>query len=97
MKKQELKETSIDLLIDIRAQAREGKNWKLSDEIRDHLDSKNVFVFDTKDGQEVYHMPYPTTREELINKINSNTAANNRFDAWLFTQKERIRMNKWRT
>lgn len=47
----------IDELLERRYLARENKDWKLSDEIRNYLDSKFVFVFDTKEGQEIYHMP----------------------------------------
>lgn len=52
----------IDQLIEIRKQARENKDWKLSDEIRNYLDTKLVFIFDTKDDlgesfQEVFYLP----------------------------------------
>ncbi len=48
----------IDQLIDIRKEARINKDYKLSDEIRDYLDSKLVFIFDHSDGfQEVWHCP----------------------------------------
>ena len=51
----------IDELIEIRKEARSNKDWKLSDEIRNYLDDKLVFVFDTKDNdgqpfQEVHYL-----------------------------------------
>jgi len=60
----------IDHLIDIRREARDKKDWKLSDEIRDYLDERFVFIFDVKgdDGnsyQEVYHL-----NEKFFNKIH---------------------------
>lgn len=55
----------IDELIYLRQTARENKDWKLSDEIRDYLDSKLVFVFDTKDSQQVYYFPYKYPFDEV--------------------------------
>jgi len=51
----------IEEIVDIRKQARMWKLWKVCDEIRDFLDSKYVFVYDTKDDngqyfQEVYYV-----------------------------------------
>jgi hypothetical protein len=46
----------IEELIAMRAGSRVAKDWKSSDEIRNHLDTKLVFVFDTKDGQEVHYL-----------------------------------------
>lgn len=51
----------IEELIDERKLARENKEWKLSDEIRNYLDEKFVFVFDVKDNdgkpfQEVHYL-----------------------------------------
>lgn len=46
----------IDELIDMRKDARLKKDWSTSDEIRDYLDSLLVFIFDVKDGQDVYHL-----------------------------------------
>jgi len=72
------------LLIYQREQARLHKNFKLSDEIRDKLDSMNTFVFDTKDGQEVY-FETKGTRLDLVKKINDDKRADKIFDAWLFS------------
>jgi cysteinyl-tRNA synthetase len=50
-----IKDKYIDELVDMRENARYNKNWKLADKIRDLLDTKHVFVFDTKEGQVIYH------------------------------------------
>ena len=42
-------------LIDIRKEERKNKDWELSDDIRDYLDTKQSFVFDTREGKVVYH------------------------------------------
>lgn len=42
------------LLLEIREKARSNKNWVLCDKIRDILDDRLDFVFDTKDGQELH-------------------------------------------
>ena len=36
----------VDELIELRKKARTDKDYKLSDEIRDYLDSKLIFIFD---------------------------------------------------
>lgn len=46
----------IDQLIDLREELKLQKNYKEADSIRDYLDSKYVFIFDSKNGQEVYHL-----------------------------------------
>ena len=84
-----MKITPIDNLIDDREYYRSKGNYGKSDEIRDYLDTKNVFIFDTKDGQEVYHIPYNTTREDLVIKINNDKRADKLFDAWLFSVKKK--------
>jgi len=62
----------IDELTHIREEAREQKDWKLSDQIRDYLDSKNVFCVDTADGQVVYHLPPPLlSREDALKKVSN--------------------------
>jgi len=72
-------------LIDIREEARTNKDWKLSDEIRDYLDTKESFVFDTKDGQVIYHELKGMTRDKLIEKINIDKRAYKMFDAWIYS------------
>jgi len=77
----------IDELIDKREQARKDKDYRLSDEIRDYLDTKSVIIFDTKDGQEVYHELKGTTRQDVIDKIQKDIKAEAMFNAWLFSNK----------
>ena len=52
-------EMYVSELIHVREVARADRDWKLSDEIRDYLDTKHTFIFDTKDGQNIY----PSQRE----------------------------------
>ena len=54
-KKVELPAEILDLL-EQRKKAREEKNWKLSDEIRDNLKEKGYVVKDTKEGMSVERM-----------------------------------------
>lgn len=61
-----LKDILTDKLIDIRQQARDNNDYLLSDLIRQELDSRNCFVFDSKNGQEVYHMTKSMTRDNMI-------------------------------
>lgn len=74
----------IDELIAIREEARQEKNWKLSDDIRDYLDTKHVYVFDTPNQQVVYHRT-GGTRQDLINQIKEDQRAQKLFDAWLYS------------
>ncbi|WP_242086524.1 hypothetical protein [Aestuariivivens sediminis] len=74
----------IDELIDIREEARQTKNYKLSDKIRDFLDTKHIFVFDTKQGQTVYHQG-KGTRVDLIKRLKKEKLAQKLFDAWLYS------------
>lgn len=52
----ELSNYTIEELIYMRSESRTNKDWNLSDEIRNYLDEKLVFVFDDKTGQEVYYL-----------------------------------------
>ena len=64
----------IDYLIYMRENARKNKDWELSDDIRDYLDTKNVFCVDTKDVQVVYHLPKPIiSRENALKKVKDMT------------------------
>lgn len=84
----------IDELIYLRNEARIGKNWALSDAIRDFLDSKHCFVFDTDQGQVVYHR-ISGSRQELVEEIKEEKRAIKIFDAWLHSVRssELIKMN----
>jgi hypothetical protein len=74
----------IDELIELRDHARQRKNWKLSDCIRNYLDSKHIFVFDTPNEQVVYHRT-EGTRDELIVQLKKEQRAQKLFDAWLYS------------
>jgi hypothetical protein len=78
---------SVSELIEIREIARINKDFKLSDEIRNYLDTKESFIFDTKDGQIIYHELKGMTRSKLIDKINNDKRANKIFDSWLYSIK----------
>ena len=77
-----LKNKYIDELLHLRVEAREKKNWELSDKIRKLLDDRCVFVFDTDNGPIVYHKK-DSTREKLILQLKKETRAQKLFEAWL--------------
>lgn len=90
---------NIDEMIYERGLVREKKDWVESDRLRDVLDGYLVFVFDGKDGQEVYHLTeryfeFKDRKVETMamNKrqyveylIKRDIRANNNFDAWLYS------------
>jgi hypothetical protein len=76
----------IDELVDLRRKAREQKNWELADKIRNYLDTKYVYVFDTNEGQVIYHKK-DGTRQSLVKQLKSEIRSENMFNAWLFTMK----------
>lgn len=79
----------IDELIEIREDARQKKDWALSDKIRVYLDSKHVFIFDTDGGQIVYHRK-KESRNSLINKLKKELRVEKLFNAWLFSMNAKI-------
>ena len=54
---------TIEEIVSLRSTARTEKNWALSDKSRDYLDSKHVFIFDSKEGQIVY---YETATKRVV-------------------------------
>lgn len=88
-------------LIEMRSEARLNKNWVLSDKIRNYLDIKLVFVFDTKAGQDVYYLTEGyfkfldkkletmamSKRQYVEYKIKRDINAENNFQSWLFRHK----------
>ena len=84
----------IDELIDIRRKAREAKMWEASDKIRAYLDSKSVIIMDTKNGQIVYHEKKGTTRQDLIDKLESNRRAEAQHEAWLYTMRQSMKASE---
>ncbi|MEJ2113275.1 MAG: hypothetical protein P8X62_06155 [Flavobacteriaceae bacterium] len=85
----------IDELIEIRQEARLEQNWKLSDKIRDYLDTKHIFVFDTKDRQVVYHRKNGT-RQDFINQLKIEQRAQKLFDAWLHSLNSSIQVQAYK-
>lgn len=79
------KEKYIDEIIGDREKARIEKNWALSDEIRNYLDSKNIFIFDTKNGQEIYYPTIKKTRQQIEFEMKEDIRLNKIFDAWLYS------------
>jgi hypothetical protein len=75
----------IDELIEMRRIARLSRDFKKSDSLREYLDTKSVFVFDTTEGQEVFHMIPPMTRDQLVSELEKDRQAEKQFDAWLFS------------
>ena len=76
----------IDELIDFRKKARENRNWALADRIRHHLDQRHSFIFDTENGQVIYHEP-GLTRKQLILKLRREARAEKLFESWLYSVK----------
>lgn len=83
-----MKGLNLEEWVELRRKAREDKDWSLSDTIRYYLDNKGCFVFDTKEGQEVYYTN-GKTREQLVNEINQDKRADKLLDAWIFSHKKR--------
>ncbi len=86
-------------LLEDRKQARIDKNYAESDTIRDTLDAKLIFTFDTKDFQEVYYLTSGyfkkkpvkmSNRKYLEYIIQRDIRAENNFNSWLFTQKNTL-------
>lgn len=61
-----MKDLSIEELIQLRKECRSKKDFKKSDEIRDYLDSKGCFLFDTPDDVIAYHTKKHKTRQEVL-------------------------------
>lgn len=88
-----------DELIYEREQARSNKDWKRSDEIRHALDAINIFIFDTKDGQEVYFLTEsyfkfkdaPMSNRQYVEfRIKEDIRAEAALDAWIYTNLKRL-------
>lgn len=89
----------IDELIEDRKIARENKDWKLADEIRNYLDTKLVFIFDAKCGQEVWYLTEKyferqkrkietmamSKRQYVEYRIKQDINAEKNFEAWLYS------------
>jgi len=93
----------IDELIDMRAKAREGKNYKLCDITRHKLDAELVFIFDAPWGQQIYYLtesyfkrkpPEMTNRKYVEYKIQADIKADQLLDAWLYTVRQTLDKNQ---
>ena len=80
----------IDELIFFREEARLKKDWKLSDDIRDYLDKKHVFIFDNREEQVVYNRSHGT-RQDLVNQLKKEQRAQKLFDTWLYSIQNSIK------
>lgn len=85
-----MKELHVDELLELRRGARAVKDYRMSDQLRDELDSRGVFVFDAPDGnggefQEVhYPPPGPSANRKAVElRMQRDSRANRQFDAWL--------------
>jgi len=87
----ELENKYISELVEIRKDARLNNDYSLSDKIRDYLDTKQTFIFDTKEGQVVYHELKGMTRSKIIHKINKDKRAEKMFDAWLYSMRKSLK------
>lgn len=74
------------------------RKWKETDQIRDILDSRNVFVFDLPgDFQEVWNLSdgwfrsmgpeFNTRRQYVEHRMKQDRQAEKTFDAWLYTMR----------
>jgi len=91
-----------DELISLRQSAKFNKDYGLSDQIRDELDKRLSFIFDHPDGfQEVWHLPetyfrnydpiiHGTKRKYVELRWRQDRQAEDRFNAWLYSQQESI-------
>lgn len=98
---------NIDQLIATREISRADKDWKKCDDIRNYLDTKLVFIFDTKQGQEIYYLTegyfknkHKNERTKNLNhrqyveyRIKQDLNAYKVFDAWVFSMRESIKNN----
>ena len=78
----QMKHTLTDELTDLREQARLNKDYKLSDAIRNELDTRGSFCFDNPEGQVIYHLGEGYTREFVIKNrqgIEKSFETNKRF------------------
>lgn len=92
----------VDELIEDRKSARENKDFKLSDEIRNYLDTQLVFIFDMKWGQEVWYLTEKyfermehkaetmvmSKRQYVEYRIKEEINLTKGFDAWLYSTKK---------
>ena len=88
-----LENINTTLLLEIREKCRLDKNYQLSDKIRDVLDSRLEFVFDTKEGQELhsYSEHYFKNMDKISTLYNITFNSKRQFVEWKI--KDDIRIN----
>lgn len=88
-----MKHIGTSLLLEIREKARENKDWSLSDQIRDILDERLDFVFDTKEGQLLhsYSESFFKNMPKIACIYNLNFTNKRQFVEWKL--KDDIRIN----
>lgn len=64
-----IQDHNTDFLCAVREKAKEYKNYLLSDQIRNELDSRGSFCFDTPKGQVVYHLGKGYTRDYVSKNL----------------------------
>ena len=102
MNKTIFKEKHIDELIELRKEARLNKDYKLSDEIRDYLDNKLVFIFDQPDKtqkvlflSEIYFKGMGKefkNKRKYVEYRESKEKTDEEFESWLYSQ---FKSSKW--
>lgn len=81
---------NIDLMIEVRAQARAAKMWDVADRLRRELRQNGVIVRDTADFQETILLPPSITPDQWEAKQVASRRANADFDAWLFMMRQKL-------
>lgn len=83
---------NIDEQIYIREKARDSKDFKACDDIRNELDKHLVFIFDTPNGQQIYYLTDSyfkrkpenvTHRQYLESRIKADIRADKLLEAWI--------------
>jgi hypothetical protein len=89
-----LQHISTSLLIECRAIARQNKNWLNADLIRNELDNRLCFVFDTKEVQEIHSFSesYFSNMGKISSIYGIQFQSKRDFVEWKI--KDEIRINK---
>lgn len=96
-------ELNIDYIISERERFRKEKNYEMCDLYRNLLEEKNIFINDTKDGQEVWFLPKKyfdkkpnnlTNKEFWQQKVQKDKTADNNFSAWLYSMQQSTKSKK---
>lgn len=95
----ELDKLYVDEILDLRNYAREYKNFELSDIIRNYLDKRNIFIFDTPEDSEVYYLTedYFKDMSKIGELYNIKFKSRRKFVEWKIKQdiKAENNFNAW--